>query len=182
MAIKNVLRIGDPALNMPSSPVTEDDYKKIHTIVEDMFDTMKHLDGVGLAAPQIGILKRLVIFGFDSNPRYPDAIAVPETILINPLIEPLDSSTDTDWEGCLSIPGMRGLVERPNRIRYSGTDQHGNKIDREVDGFHARVVQHECDHLDGILYVERITDMKSFGFIEELEQSQQYNPAPCDSR
>jgi len=181
MAVKNVLRIGDPILNMLSEPVTESEYKNIHTVVEDMFDTMRHLQGAGLAAPQIGIMKRLVIFGFESNPRYPDAESVPETVLINPVIEPLDSSTDQEWEGCLSIPGMRGLVERPNRIRYRGTDQHGNIIDREVDGFHARVVQHECDHLDGILYVQRIKDMRDFGFTEELDQSLQYNPAPCDT-
>jgi len=181
MAVKNVLRIGDPILNMPSEPVTESEYKEIHTLIDDMFDTMRHLQGAGLAAPQIGILKRLVIFGFESNPRYPDAEPVPETVLINPVIETLDSSTDQEWEGCLSIPGMRGLVERPNRIRYSGTDQHGNPINREVDGFHARVVQHECDHLDGILYIQRIKDMRDFGFTEELDQGQQYNPAPCDT-
>lgn len=182
MSIKNVLRIGDPVLNKSAQAVTESDFEQLPVLIEDMLDTMRHYQGVGLAAPQIGILKRLVIFGFDSSPRYPEAESVPETVLINPVIEILNDILDSDWEGCLSIPGMRGLVERPDRIRYTGTDQHGNIIDREVSGFHARVVMHECDHLDGVLYVQRIKDMRNFGFIDELEQGSQYTSTPCDTK
>jgi peptide deformylase len=134
-----------------------------------MDETMRHLDGAGLAAPQIGVSLRVVIFGFDDNPRYPDADSVPYTVLINPVLTPLSDETEEGWEGCLSVPGLRGLVPRWRRLRYTGVDQFGNRIDRSVDGFHARVVQHECDHLDGILYPARIEDFQCFGFTDELD-------------
>ncbi len=133
-----------------------------------MFDTMAALKGAGLAAPQIGVSKRVVIFGFESNPRYPEAEPVPTTVLINPTIEPLGEETNEDWEGCLSVPGLRGRVERYSKIRYRGYDQTGGVIDRTVSGFHARVVQHECDHLDGILYPMRLKDVRLMGFEEAL--------------
>jgi peptide deformylase len=133
-----------------------------------MRDTMSHLDGAGLAAPQIGVGLRIVIFGFDRNERYPDADSVPFTVLINPTLKPIGESTAEDWEGCLSVPGMRGLVPRHRELRYSGFDEHGNPIDRTVNDFHARVVQHEVDHLDGILYPRRIRDLTQFGFVDAL--------------
>jgi len=181
MAIKKVLRIGDPLLSMVSQRVTDPTSSEIRDLIEDMFDTMHAYEGAGLAAPQIGVLSRLVIFGFDQNPRYPDADAVPKTVLINPDITILTHEMDSDWEGCLSVPGMRGLVPRSTRIRYSGLDQQGEKIEREVSGFHARVVLHECDHLDGIIYPQRIENLSDFGFIEELQLSGRFNTAPCDS-
>lgn len=181
MAIKQVLRIGDPLLTKVSQPVTDPTSNDIRDLIEDMFDTMHAYEGAGLAAPQIGVLSRLVIFGFDHNPRYPDAGAVPKTVLINPEITILTDEMEYDWEGCLSVPGMRGLVPRNTRIRYSGLDQHGDKIEREVSGFHARVVLHECDHLDGIIYPQRIDNLSNFGFIEELQLSGRYNSTPCDS-
>jgi peptide deformylase len=181
MAIQKVLRIGDPTLNRVSQMVEDPCSTEISNLIEDMFDTMHHYEGAGLAAPQIGVLSRVIIFGFDQNPRYPAAQPVPETVLINPEIEILSHQKLGDWEGCLSVPGMRGFVPRYNKIRYTGLDRHGALIEREVEGFHARVVMHECDHLDGILYPQRIENLADFGFIEELQQHGRYNPAPCDS-
>jgi len=181
MTIKTVLRLGDPRLHQCSDIVNNPGSKEISSLINDMFDTMNHYQGVGLAAPQIGMLKRIVIFGFEENKRYPDQAPVPETILINPEITILDSECESDWEGCLSIPGMRGRVSRPLRIKYTGITPQGDKINRQVEGFHARVVQHECDHLDGILYVQRIKDMREFGFIEELDANQvDHTPPACE--
>ena len=168
MAVKPVLRMGDDRLLQIARPVERYDTPELRTLLEDMEDTMSALSGAGLAAPQIGVGLRVVIFGVTENPRYPDAASVPKTVLINPIITPLDMELDEDWEGCLSVPGMRGLVPRYCRLRYRGFDENGTAIDRTVDGFHARVVQHECDHLDGILYPMRIRDLRKFGFIEEL--------------
>ncbi len=172
MAIKKILKIGDPRLLELSKQINNIPSDKLDTLIQDMLETMEANNGAGLAAPQIGVMKRLVVFGMkheaDINDRYPDTDFVPLTILINPEIEPLGDSSIESWEGCLSIPGMRGLVPRYANIRYKGLDQHGNSIDREVEGFHAIVVQHECDHLDGILYPVRISDMRYFGFEEEL--------------
>jgi peptide deformylase len=151
--------------------VHELDTPELHELVRDMLDTMQAANGAGLAAIQIGVLKRVVIFGFEHNARYPDVEPVPFTVLVNPEITPLDAEREDGWEGCLSVPGMRGLVPRYTRIRYRGLDAHGASIDRTVTGFHARVVQHECDHLDGILYPQRIEDLRAFGFIEELAAS-----------
>lgn len=168
MAVRDVVKIGNPLLLQVSAPVTEFNTPELETLIADMFDTMASLNGAGLAAPQIGVLKRLVIFGVEANPRYPDVEPVPTTILINPVIKPLGKAMDEDWEGCLSVPGMRGLVPRYTHIRYTGVDQYGKPIDREVKGFHARVVQHECDHIDGILYPQRIRDMRMFGLESEI--------------
>ncbi len=168
MANKQILRMGDARLLRQADPVTAFGTPELTTLLADMRDTMKAYDGVGLAAPQIGVNLRVVIFEVASNPRYPDAEPVPQTVLINPLITPLGEEMEEDWEGCLSIPGMRGTVPRYKTIRYQGQDEHGRPIDRTVAGFHARVVQHECDHLDGILYPMRIRDMKLFGFNEAL--------------
>lgn len=154
--------MGDPLLWARAQEVS--DISALADLVADMKDTMAALQGAGLAAPQIGVPLRVVLFGVSVNPRYPDAAAVPETILVNPVIEPLGEEQDEAWEGCLSVPGMRGLVPRHRRIRYRGFDIDGAMIDREVEGFHARVVQHECDHLDGILYPSRIRDLKFFGY------------------
>lgn len=166
--IREVLRMGDERLLRVSRPVTQFATPKLSALVDDMRDTMEHLDGAGLAAPQIGVDLRVVMFGFESNPRYPDAAAVPFTVLINPVLEPLGPEMEDGWEGCLSLPGLRGLVPRFSRLRYAGCDEHGRAIEREVAGFHARVVQHECDHLDGILYPMRIRDFRSFGFADVL--------------
>jgi peptide deformylase len=171
MAVRPILRLGDPRLRQVAAPVRAFDTPELHELVRDMLDTMQAADGAGLAAIQIGVLERVVIFGFDHNARYPDVDAVPFTVLINPEITPLDTEREDGWEGCLSVPGMRGLVPRYTRIRYRGRDASGAPIDRTVDGFHARVVQHECDHLDGILYPDRIEDLRAFGFIEELAAS-----------
>lgn len=168
MSVREVLRMGDPRLRLKASVVDWFGDDKLANLINDMLDTMKAFDGAGLAAPQIGVALRVVIFGVDKNPRYPDAPPVPLTILINPEISPAGEEMNSDWEGCLSVPGMRGLVPRYTRIRYRGLDADGKEIDREAQGFHARVVQHECDHLDGILYLDRIEDRESFGFIEEL--------------
>lgn len=168
MAVREVIKIGNPLLLQVSEPVTNFNSPELEALISDMFDTMADLNGAGLAAPQIGVLKRVVIFGIEENPRYPDAEPVPATILINPVIKPLGRATEDDWEGCLSVPDMRGLVPRYSRIRYSGVDQFGQPIDRKVSGFHARVVQHECDHLDGILYPQRIRDMRMFGLESEI--------------
>ena len=166
--IRSVLRMGDPRLLEISKPIAEFDTPELHTLVTDMRETMASLDGAGLAAPQIGVPLRMVIFGVKENPRYPGAAEVPETVLVNPIITPLGSELEDGWEGCLSVPGLRGLVPRLLRLRYEGADQYGNPISRDVEGFHARVVQHECDHLDGVLYPMRIRDFTQFGFLEEL--------------
>lgn len=168
MAIRPVLRMGDPRLLQPSRPVERFDTPELHALIADMDDTMRALNGAGLAAPQIGVGLQVAIFGVEHNPRYPDAEPVPYTVLINPVLEPLDAAMEEGWEGCLSVPGMRGLVPRHRRLRYRGYDQHRRAIDRSVEGFHARVVQHECDHLAGILYPMRIRDLRNFGFNEEL--------------
>jgi peptide deformylase len=168
MAIKPVLRMGDARLLRSAEVLTYFNTPELHALLADMRDTMKALDGVGLAAPQIGVNQRVVIFGVQRSPRYPDAEPVPETVLINPVITFIDSETGEDWEGCLSVPGMRGKVPRFNTIRYQGCDEYGALIDRTVDGFHARVVQHECDHLDGILYPMRIKDLRFFGYSDVL--------------
>lgn len=168
MAIKPVLRMGDPRLLRVSQPVERFDTPELHALLADMDDTMRALDGAGLAAPQIGVPLRVVIFGIAANPRYPEAEPVPRTVLVNPVITPLDDGIEEGWEGCLSVPGMRGLVPRYRRLRYQGFDAAGEVIDRSVEGFHARVVQHECDHLDGVLYPMRISDMRNFGFTAEL--------------
>ena len=168
MAIHPVLRMGHPLLNQRASEVRHFNTAELDSLIEDMLDTMQAEDGAGLAAPQIGIGLRVVVFGFDENPRYQDAPAVPRTVLINPRIEPVDDAMEQGWEGCLSVPGMRGLVPRYQRIVYSGFDAGGASFRVEAEGFHARVVQHECDHLDGILYPQRIRDFTRFGFIDEL--------------
>jgi peptide deformylase len=160
--------MGNPRLLEKAKPVEAFDSPELHALLADMRDTMAHLDGAGLAAPQIGVGLRVVIFGVHRNPRYPDAEEVPDTVLINPRLTPLDGEMEEGWEGCLSVPGMRGLVPRYRRLRYEGFDAAGNRIDRTVDGFHARVVQHECDHLDGILYPMRIRDLANFGYTEVL--------------
>ena len=167
--IRTILKMGTPCLFEPSQPVLRFDTPELHALVRDMEDTMAAADGAGIAAPQIGVNLQVVIFGTDApNPRYPDAPVVPKTVLVNPVITPLDGAEEEDWEGCLSVPGMRGLVPRSLRIRYSGFDPLGGPVEREVDGFHARVVQHECDHLWGVLYPMRIRDMSKFGFTSVL--------------
>ena len=166
--ILQVLRMGDPRLLRVAKPVERLDTPELHALVADLFDTMADRNGAGLAAPQVGVDLRVVIFGFESSPRYPDAEPIPPTVLVNPLIEPLSEVEQEGWEGCLSVPGMRGWVPRLARIRYRGVDASGRPIDRIATDFHARVVQHECDHLDGILYPRRIRDLTRFGFIEEL--------------
>jgi len=166
--IRDVLRMGDSRLLRVAQAVQTFKTSELETLIADMLDTMRHLDGVGLAAPQIGVDLRLVIFGFEASERYPDAPAVPFTVLINPVLEPLSPEEEEGWEGCLSVPGLRGWVPRYKRLRYAGFDQYGNIIDRKVDGFHARVVQHECDHLDGILYPMRMRDLSLFGYTDVL--------------
>ena len=168
MAVRSVLRMGDPRLLEPAKPVEKFDTPDLHALVADMRDTMQALDGAGLAAPQIGVGLQVVIFGIDHNPRYPDAETVPQTVLINPALAAIGEEVEEGWEGCLSVPGMRGLVPRYRDLRYRGYDQYGKVIERTVSGFHARVVQHECDHLAGILYPMRIRDLRNFGFTEEL--------------
>ena len=171
MAIHRVLRMGHPLLNRPAAEVEAFDTPELHSLIRDMLDTMQAEDGAGLAAPQIGVSKRVVVFGFDENPRYQDAPPVPRTVLVNPKISPLDNTLEEGWEGCLSVPGMRGLVPRFRAIEYSGYDASGEPIKVRAEGFHARVVQHECDHLDGILYPQRIRDFSRFGFIDELAEA-----------
>ena len=169
MTIREILKMGDARLLRTAQPITEFDTDDLHKLITDMFETMRSVDGAGLAAPQIGIDLQLVIFGTDAiNPRYPDAPIVPRTVLLNPIITPLSLAEEAGWEGCLSVPGLRGMVPRYTHIRYTGFDQYGDAIDRTVDGFHARVVQHECDHLIGILYPMRIKDFTQFGFTEVL--------------
>lgn len=168
MAVREVLRMGDPLLLRVSRPVEKFATPELHELVRDMVDTMRHLDGAGLAAPQIGVDLQVVIFEVEGNPRYPDAGKVPFTILVNPVLMPLTDEVEEGWEGCLSLPGLRGLVPRCARLRYQGFDAVGDPIDRTVDGFHARVVQHEVDHLHGILYPMRVRDLRNFGFTEVL--------------
>jgi peptide deformylase len=168
MAIRPVLRMGEPSLLAIAEPVADFDTPELHALIQDMQDTMEYMDGAGIAAPQIGVGLRVVIFGVGQNPRYPDADQVPYTILINPVLTPVSDLLEDGWEGCLSVPGMRGIVPRHTRLHYKGFDQFGNPIDRLVSGFHARVVQHECDHLDGILYPMRIQDLKNFGYTDVL--------------
>ena len=168
MAIKPVLRMGDPRLLEPSKPIKKFRTAELRNLITDMRDTMASLKGAGLAAPQIGVNLQVVIFGIESNPRYPDAESVPFTILVNPKLTPVDKEIEEGWEGCLSVPGMRGLVPRFLNLRYQGFDENGKKIDRTVDDFHARVVQHECDHLAGIVYPMHIRDMRNFGYTAEL--------------
>lgn len=161
--------MGDARLLRLAQPATAFDTDELHLLISDMFDTMRAVNGAGLAAPQIGVDLQLVIFGTDAvNPRYPDAPIVPRTVLLNPVITPVDPGEEEGWEGCLSVPGLRGLVPRFLHIRYTGFDQYGDAIDRTVGGFHARVVQHECDHLIGVLYPMRIRDFTQFGFTEAL--------------
>jgi peptide deformylase len=177
MAIRPVLKMGDPRLFQVAEPVTQFDTPELNALVADMFDTMAALDGAGLAAPQIGVALRVAIFGIAANPRYPQVEPVPTTVLINPSLEFPDNDREDGWEGCLSVPGMRGLVPRYRRLRYSGFDQSGAPIDRRVEGFHARVVQHECDHLDGILYPMRIRDLRLFGYEDTLFAASSDAPA-----
>lgn len=172
MATKTIVRMGDARLLRVAETVKQFNDDDLNQLLIDMRDTMQALDGVGLAAPQIGVNLRVVIFEVASNPRYPDAEIVPQTVLINPTLTFLATEQEEDWEGCLSVPGMRGLVPRFTQLRYQGFDALGNRIDRVVSGFHARVVQHECDHLDGILYPMRIRDLRHFGFNEELFPNQ----------
>lgn len=168
MTVRKVLRMGDVRLQQAAEPVSNFGNGELLELLQDMRDTMQASNGVGLAAPQIGVGLRVVIFGVQQSSRYPDAGSVPETVLINPVITPLDEQMEEGWEGCLSLPGLRGVVPRFRNIRYRGYDENGAPIDRTVSGFHARVVQHECDHLEGILYPMRMTDMGRFGYTEEL--------------
>ena len=168
MAIRKILKMGDPLLFQEAKPVKQFNTPKLDNLIIDMIETMESADGAGLAAPQIGESLQVVIFGFKKNARYPDAEEVPFTVLINPVITPMSEDTEEGWEGCLSVPGMRGLVPRYTKVNYRGMNQLGEIIDRNVDGFHARVVQHECDHLFGILYPMRINDMRQFGFHDTL--------------
>ena len=168
MAVREVLKMGDPRLLEVAEPVAGFGTPELHTLIEDMIDTMDDYDGAGLAAPQIGVSQRVVIFGVEANPRYPDAEQVPMTVLINPEITVKTEEMESGWEGCLSVPGMRGVVERHTSISYRGYDADGNLLERDAEGFHARVVQHECDHLDGILYPTRIRDLRYFGYEDVL--------------
>ncbi|MFJ2991550.1 peptide deformylase [Pandoraea sp. NPDC087047] len=166
--IRDILKMGDPRLLRIAKPVERFDTPELSELIADMFDTMEHANGAGLAAPQIGVDLQVVIFGFEHNERYPDAPEVPKTVLINPVITALTQDMEEGWEGCLSVPGLRGVVNRFSMLRYEGYDQYGTPIDRVAEGFHARVVQHECDHLVGKLYPMRITDFSKFGFTEIL--------------
>jgi peptide deformylase len=175
MAVRSVLKMGDPLLRTGSAPVTRFD-AELAALVADMDDTMRALSGAGIAAPQIGVSARVVIFELKDNPRYPHLTPVPYTVLVNPLVTPLTTEQEEGWEGCLSVPGMRGLVPRYRRLRYRGFDLQGAPIDRTVEGFHARVVQHEVDHLDGILFPQRVRDLRNFGFEDAL--AGQMTPMP----
>jgi peptide deformylase len=168
MPVRELLRMGHPVLRQRATPVEAFGTPELRELLQDMMDTMAAKNGAGLAAPQIGVGRRVVIFGVTSNPRYPDAEEVPFTVLVNPKIVLLTKDVEEGWEGCLSVPGMRGVVPRYTKLRYSGFDIEGNPVERVAEGFHARVVQHECDHLDGILYPQRMTDLSRFGFNEEL--------------
>ncbi|WP_020168451.1 MULTISPECIES: peptide deformylase [Methylotenera] len=177
MAIKTVLKMGEPLLLQTAASVTQFNTTELHSLIQDLEDTMAHMNGAGIAAPQIGVSLQVVIFGQKAssdyvNPRYPDADVVPYTVLINPTLTPVTDEMDDGWEGCLSVPGMRGIVPRYSRLHYTGFDQFGAPIDRLVSGFHARVVQHECDHLFGILYPMRIKNLKDFGFTDVLFPNQ----------
>lgn len=182
MAVREILRMGDPRLLRIAQPVTAFDTDALHLLVQDLLETMRAADGAGLAAPQIGVDLQVVVFGTDAvNPRYPQAPAVPRTVLVNPVLSVLPAAPgapamEEDWEGCLSVPGLRGVVPRHARLRYSGFDPYGDPITREVEGFHARVVQHECDHLIGVLYPMRVRDWRRFGFTEVLFAGQQAPP------
>jgi peptide deformylase len=175
MAIRPVLKMGHPVLRQVAAPVSHFD-AELEALIRDMDDTMRSLSGAGIAAPQIGVSSRVVIFELAENPRYPDVAPVPYTVLVNPELTPLGNEQTEGWEGCLSVPGMRGLVPRYHRLRYRGFDQFGVPIDRTVEGFHARVVQHEVDHLDGILYPQRVRDLRNFGFEDAL--TGQLSPMP----
>ena len=168
MTIRTVLRMGEPLLLEKAQPITAFNTPELHALIQDMQDTMSAMDGAGIAAPQIGVSLQVVIFGVGSNPRYPDAEHVPYTVLVNPTLNFVGEEIEDGWEGCLSVPGLRGIVPRYTRLHYTGFDQFGNAIDRLVSGFHARVVQHECDHLAGILYPMRITDLSKFGYTDVL--------------
>lgn len=168
MTVRTLLKMGDPLLLEVAKPVTEFNTPELQELVSDLFETMHAHDGVGIAAPQIGVSLQVVIFGFQMNPRYPNAAAVPETVLINPVLTPLTDDEEEGWEGCLSVPGLRGKVPRFTQLRYQGFDMTGQVIDRTVEGFHARVVQHECDHLIGMLYPRRIRDLRQFGYTDVL--------------
>lgn len=168
MAVREVLKMGDPRLLAPARAVERFATAELEQLVADMHDTMRALNGAGLAAPQIGVSLQVVIFEVNANPRYPDAAEVPFTVLVNPVVTPLSEATEEGWEGCLSVPGMRGLVPRHTEIRYQGFDAEGRALERRVSGFHARVVQHEVDHLNGVLYPMRIRDLRNFGFTETL--------------
>ena len=169
--IRPVLRMGDPRLLEKARPVSNFFDPALQQLLADMRETMESLDGAGLAAPQIGVALRVVIFGFEANARYPDAAPLPYSVLINPELTPLAEEEEDAWEGCLSVPGLRGMVPRWKRLRYSGWDAQGEPFEREVEGFHARVVQHECDHLDGILYPMRVRDFRRFGFTDVLNMT-----------
>jgi peptide deformylase len=175
MAVRRVLKMGEPLLRSVAAPVTRFDAELV-TLVADMEETMRALSGAGIAAPQIGVSARVVIFELKDNRRYPHVAPVPHTVLVNPLVTALTAEQDEGWEGCLSVPGMRGLVPRFRRVRYRGFDLQGAPIDRTVDGFHARVVQHEVDHLDGILFPQRVRDLRNFGFEDVL--GEQMTPMP----
>ncbi len=168
MAVRPVVKMGNAQLATPSLAVTAFGSPELHALLEDMKDTMEATNGIGIAAPQIGVNLRVVIFGFESSVRYPDVMPIAFTTLVNPVIEPLSRETEEGWEGCLSVPGLRGLVPRYWRIRYRGFDAQGTPFSIDAEGFHARVVQHECDHLDGILFPQRVRDMRQFGFEDEL--------------
>lgn len=168
MAIQKVLKMGDPVLLQVAEPIKKFDSSELNELVTDMRNTMDAMNGAGIAAPQIGVSKQVVIFGFERNARYPDAEAVPFTVLINPTLEFIGEEMEDGWEGCLSVPGMRGVVPRYRQLRYRGFDEKGQTIDRTVSDFHARVVQHECDHLIGMLYPMRIRDFSKFGFVDAL--------------
>jgi peptide deformylase len=177
LAVKQVLRMGEPLLLQLALPVEVFDTPELHALIQDMQDTMQAMNGAGIAAPQIGVSLQVVIFGQKeldgtSNPRYPDADSVPYTVLINPTLNFVGDEIEDGWEGCLSVPGLRGVVPRYMRLHYTGSDQYGNLIDRMVSGFHARVVQHECDHLLGILYPMRINDLRQFGYTDVLFSGQ----------
>lgn len=169
MPERRVLRMGDPELRRVSAPVERFDDACIEELIQDLWDTMAARGGVGIAAPQIGVALRVVVFGFEESERYPHAPPVPPTVLINPEIDPLDDELVDGWEGCLSVPGLRGIVPRHRRIRYRGFDAEGRPFERRVEDFHARVVQHECDHLDGVLYPQRMRDLTTLGFEEEID-------------
>ena len=178
MTVREILKMGDPRLLRLAAPVLAFDTPELHALVADLFDTMHAADGAGLAAPQIGVDRQVVIFGFSRNQRYPDAAPVPETVLVNPQITPLSDDEELGWEGCLSVPGLRGVVPRFARIRYTGFGSRGERIEREAEGFHARVVQHECDHLIGKLYPMRVRDFTQFGFTSVLFPG--LDPQPTD--